>query len=65
MEQCENINKCGFFLNYKNNSEVVKQSWVKLFCENRVKSENCERKKIMKRTGKAAIDNMTPTGKII
>ena len=44
-EKCELLEKCGFFLNYQGNSEVVKQNWIKLFCESRETSEKCERKK--------------------
>ncbi|MBF0573030.1 MAG: hypothetical protein HQK69_04640 [Desulfamplus sp.] len=65
MEMCENISQCGFFLNFKGNSEVLQKSWIKLFCEDKTKSEKCERKKIRKQTGKPPIDNMAPTGKIL
>jgi hypothetical protein len=65
VQQCESLAKCGFFNNYKGNSEVVKEGWISLFCESWEKSEKCERKKIRKQTGKPPIDNMTPTGKIL
>ena len=64
-EQCELLDKCGFFINYKGNTEVVKQGWILMFCENKEKSEKCERKKIRKQTGNPPVDNMTPTGKIL
>jgi hypothetical protein len=64
-EKCELLEKCGFFLNFKGNSEVIKQGWIKVFCENLAKSENCERKKIRKQTGKPPADNVTPTGKMV
>lgn len=64
-EKCELIDKCGFFLNFKGNSESVKNGWTTLFCENKEKSEKCERKKIRKATGKPPVDNMTPTGKMV
>ncbi|MFN8258442.1 MAG: hypothetical protein U0W24_22330 [Bacteroidales bacterium] len=66
MEQkCENLEKCGFFLNFKGNAEVVKQGWIKLYCESMEKSEKCRRKQIKKETGKAPADNLSPTGKIL
>ena len=64
-EQCELLDKCGFFINFKGNSDVIKQGWVKMFCENKEKSEMCERKKIRKKTGKPPADNMTPAGKML
>jgi hypothetical protein len=64
-EKCELIEKCGFFLNYKGNSESVKNGWTALYCENKEKSEKCERKKIRNATGKPPADNMTPTGKMV
>ncbi len=64
-EPCENLEKCGFFLNFKGNSEVVKKGWVKMFCESKEKSEKCERKKIKKQTGKPPADNMSPSGKML
>lgn len=51
-EKCELLDKCGFFLNFKANTEVIKQGWIRMFCENEEKSEKCERKKIRKQTGK-------------
>jgi len=64
-EKCELLDKCGFFLNFKGNSEVVKQGWIKMFCNDLGKSEKCERKKIRSQTGKPPADNMTPTGKML
>jgi hypothetical protein len=64
-EQCELLDKCGFFLNYKANSEVIKEGWIRMFCENKEKAEKCERKKIRKQTGKPPADNMTPTGRML
>jgi hypothetical protein len=62
---CELLEKCGFFSNFKGNSEVVKQGWVKMFCENSLKSDTCARKKIRKQTGKPPVDNLSPTGKTL
>ncbi len=65
METCELLSKCGFFNNYKGNSETIKQGWIKMFCEDKAKSERCERKKIRQATGKPPADNMSPTGKVL
>lgn len=64
-EQCELLEKCGFFKNYNGNMEVIKQGWIRIYCDNREKSERCERKKIRQQTGQPPADNMTPTGKMI
>jgi hypothetical protein len=64
-EKCELLDKCGFFLNYKGNSEVLRNGWVKMFCEDLNSSQSCERKKIRNQTGKPPVDTMTPTGKLV
>ena len=64
-EKCELLEKCGFFNNYRGNSEVVKQGWISMFCESKEKSMKCERKKIRMQTGKPPADNMTPTGQVL
>ncbi|MBI5014894.1 MAG: hypothetical protein HZB55_05305 [Deltaproteobacteria bacterium] len=64
-QMCELLDRCGFFINFKGNSEVVKRGWIKVYCDNSEASERCERKKIRKQTGKPPVDNMTPTGKLL
>lgn len=64
-EPCELLEKCGFFLNFKKNSEVVKKGWIRSFCESKEKSERCERKKVRRKTGQPPADNMAPTGKML
>lgn len=64
-EKCEFLDRCGFFLNYAANTEVVKQGWIRLFCDDREKSELCERKKHRQRTGEPPADNMSPTGDML
>jgi len=34
-EKCELLDNCGFFNNYKGNSEVVKNGWIRMFCKSR------------------------------
>ncbi len=64
-EKCELLNTCGFFINFKGNSEALSKGWIRMFCEDKKKSEKCERKKIRKQTGKPPADNMAPTGKML
>jgi hypothetical protein len=62
---CEFLDRCGFFLNYQGNTEVVREGWVSMYCEDEEKSARCERKKIRMQTGKPPADNMAPTGKLL
>lgn len=64
-EPCEFLEKCGLFLNHQGNTEVIKQGWIHLYCEDQEKSEKCERKTVRKETGKPPIDNMSPTGDLL
>ena len=64
-EKCELLDKCGFFKNYQGNTEVVKNAWIKMFCDDKQSSERCERKKYRKQNGKPPADNMAPTGKML
>ena len=64
-EKCANLEKCGFFNNYRGNTEVVKNGWVRLYCEDKMRSDTCERKKIKAQTGKPPADNMAPTGRML
>ena len=65
MAQCEFLAKCGFFNNFKGNPEVVKQGWVRLYCENAEYSAKCARKAYRLKTGSPPADNMSPTGKVV
>ncbi len=62
---CEFLDKCGFFLNYMGNTEVIKQGWIRMYCENQEKSKQCERRKVREHTGRPPADNMCPTGKAL
>ena len=64
-ENCEMLEKCGFFNNFKGNSEVIKNGWVRMFCQSKSKSEKCKRKEIRRTTGNSAPDNMAPTGDVV
>lgn len=48
-ESCELLEKCGFFNNFKGNSEVIKAGWVRMFCQSKEKSERCKRKAYARR----------------
>jgi hypothetical protein len=64
-EMCENLMSCNFFKDFKGNTEVVKNGWIRLFCEDKEKSEHCQRKQLKKKTGTPPPLNMSPTGKML
>jgi len=64
-DNCEYLDKCGFFLNYRGNTEVIKQGWVRMYCESEDKSKQCARRKVREQTGQPPADNMCPTGKLL
>lgn len=64
-QKCQNLEMCGFFKNFSANSQVVKNGWIKLYCDDLEKSENCARKQFRKNNGKSPADNITPTGKML
>ena len=64
-EQCEFLEKCGFFVNYQWNAEVVKQGWVALYCADKAESDHCARKKVRRETGQPPVDNMCPAGTLL
>lgn len=65
IENCELLDRCGFFKSFKGNSEVMKNNWIKMFCEDKVSSETCARKKVRTQTGMPPADNMSPSGKLL
>jgi hypothetical protein len=43
--QCELLQNCDFFRNFRGHSDAMKQGWVSMFCRNLEKSETSARKK--------------------
>jgi len=62
---CEKLVKCPFFEKFKEDEEVVKNGWIRMFCCSKDKSESCERKKYFKANGESPPPNMTPKGTFI
>ncbi len=65
MENCENLAKCAFFIEFKGNPEVIKKGWIRMFCEDQNKSELCLRKQYKKQHGIPPATNMSPTGNFL
>jgi hypothetical protein len=64
-ESCEFLDKCAFFSNYHGNAEVIKQGWIRRYCEDQAKSAECERRKIRERTGVPPAANISPDGWLV
>lgn len=64
-EGCELHEECGFLQTFKEDTDMVRKGWIRSFCEDRTKSESCERKKYYKLSGVHPADNIAPTGKIV
>ena len=64
-EECEFLEKCGFFNNYEHHTEAIKYQWIVMFCKDREKSKECKRKEFRLKHGKPPADNMTPTGRML
>ena len=64
-ENCELLEKCGFFKNYKHDAGVVEQTWIRMYCKSKETSATCERKIFRKEKGQPPADNMAPTGKML
>ncbi len=65
MQECELLQSCGFFKNYLKSNEELIQLWIKLYCRNKEKSEQCKRKQYRKQHGTPPPDNMSPTGTML
>ena len=64
-EECELLERCGFFSTFRGNADVIRSGWIRMFCESVQKSEQCERKKYRREHGAPPPDNMAPTGKML
>jgi hypothetical protein len=60
--QCEKIDTCPFFAQFRDDSGVIKGGWIAVFCNDKVKALDCARKKHLMQTGEMAPENMTPGG---
>ena len=62
---CENLDRCGYFQRFQNDSNACNKIWLTIFCESRAKARECARKQHMEATGQTAPDNLTPTGRFL
>lgn len=63
-DKCELLEHCGFFKNYCKDM-MVKAGFVAMFCNDKMKSEECARKQSLRKHGHPPADNMSPTGELL
>lgn len=63
MNQCELLEKCGFFGKYKETSDVACRGFIALYCKG-PKLNECKRKEHRALHGQPPADNMLPNGYI-
>lgn len=63
MNNCELLDKCGFFAKYKETSDVACKGFIALYCKG-PKLDECKRKEHRKQHGQPPADNMLPNGYI-
>jgi len=64
MEECDLLNKCGFFKKYHKTKDLACKGFMKLYCKG-PKMDECKRKKYRLEHGMPPIDDMLPTGQMI
>lgn len=63
-QECELLEKCGFFKKYKDTKNAACQGFMSQYCRG-PKMNECERKKYREQHGTPPVDDMMPTGQII
>lgn len=61
MNDCELLEKCGYFIKYKGTSDVACRGFIALYCKG-PKINDCKRKQFRQQYGKPPEDNMLPNG---
>lgn len=59
---CENFSKCGFLNQHYPDKKGMYWGWVKSFCEDFQKSQDCRRNQYIHKYGVMPPDDMTPEG---
>ena len=62
--QCELLEKCGFFLKYRNTLNLACRGFIKTYCEGE-KMDECKRKAYRLQHGQAPADDMMPSGQMM
>ncbi len=64
MEECDSLQKCGFFKKYQQTKDLACKGFMAIYCKG-AKMDECKRKQFRKEHGKPPSDDMLPTGQMI
>ncbi len=62
--ECENLEKCGFFLKYRATNELACKGFIAKYCIGG-KMTDCKRRVYKKEQGVSPTDDMMPNGMLI
>lgn len=63
-QECELLNKCGFFKKYQNSRELACKGFILQYCKGPKMSE-CKRMEYRTKNGVPPADDMMPNGQMI
>lgn len=64
MASCELLDRCGFFLKYRDSLNLACRGFIRLYCTGE-KIGQCERKKYRQQHGAPPVDDMMPSGQLV
>jgi len=59
--RCTSLDNCGYFDKYQNSKETTCKGWIRIYCQG-PKMDECKRREYKEKHGKAAPDDMMPSG---
>ncbi len=62
---CSKMERCPFTKPFSKELVDIANSWIRMFCSNKVKSNYCARKQYFELKGEAPSDNLTPLGTLM
>lgn len=62
--QCELLEKCGFFRKYESSKELACKGFINQYCKGPKQSE-CKRLEFRQKNGVPPVDDMMPSGQLI
>lgn len=64
MNDCQNLEKCGFVKKYGESKALAVKGFVTMYCKSE-KQNQCKRKEYKQKNGTAPVDEMLPNGGMI
>jgi len=62
--KCELLDKCGFFLKYRETLNLACRGFIQTFCEGE-RMDECKRKEYRLKHGTPPADDMMPSGQMV